>query len=283
MSVHVLTDGISHFILPIAQDHKKLGEGDTGPNTGGMGAYAPAPFATAELQAQISRAGGRAGAGRAAQGRHRFSRHSLHRHHLDEGRSEHSRIQRARAAIPKRRCCCRLSTRRWSKFSRPCGNSGSASSKIRLNSKHAVTIVLAAAGYPGTPETGAPIEGLDLEMPGTAFSMRGTKQEGGRVVTNGGQGAQRDRMGRRPGLRPRTGLPARGKNSFCGKPVPARYCRSADLGMKILNLTLLGLLVVTGLVLAADAPAIVPPVTANPLAEALPICRQIRRFQNAWI
>ncbi len=54
MSIHVLTDGISHFILPIAQDHKKLGDGDSGPNTGGMGAYAPAPFATAELQAQIS-------------------------------------------------------------------------------------------------------------------------------------------------------------------------------------------------------------------------------------
>ena len=55
MSIHVLTDGISHFVLPIAQDHKKLGEGDTGPNTGGMGAYAPAPFATPELQGQISR------------------------------------------------------------------------------------------------------------------------------------------------------------------------------------------------------------------------------------
>src|SRR5476651_2604972 len=54
MSIHVLTDGVSHFILPIAQDHKKLGEGDSGPNTGGMGAYAPAPFATEELQAQIA-------------------------------------------------------------------------------------------------------------------------------------------------------------------------------------------------------------------------------------
>ncbi|MCE0498973.1 MAG: phosphoribosylamine--glycine ligase, partial [Methylacidiphilales bacterium] len=55
MSVHVLTDGHSHVMLPIAQDHKRLGDGDTGLNTGGMGAYAPAPFATGELQAQISR------------------------------------------------------------------------------------------------------------------------------------------------------------------------------------------------------------------------------------
>ncbi len=55
MSIHVITDGISHFMLPISQDHKKLGDGDTGLNTGGMGAYAPAPFATEALQAQIAR------------------------------------------------------------------------------------------------------------------------------------------------------------------------------------------------------------------------------------
>ena len=128
MSVHVLTDGISHVILPIAQDHKRLGEGDTGPNTGGMGAYAPAPFATEELQAQISRADRRAGAGGIAQGGDRFSRHSLHRPHLDEGRAAAFSNSTCAAAIPKRRCCCRSSTRRWSRFSRRCGNSAWADS-----------------------------------------------------------------------------------------------------------------------------------------------------------
>jgi phosphoribosylamine---glycine ligase len=39
----VLCDGNHGRALPIAQDHKRIGEGDTGPNTGGMGAYAPAP------------------------------------------------------------------------------------------------------------------------------------------------------------------------------------------------------------------------------------------------
>jgi phosphoribosylamine--glycine ligase len=42
-SVFVLTDGKEYRILPVSQDHKPIGEGDTGPNTGGMGAYAPAP------------------------------------------------------------------------------------------------------------------------------------------------------------------------------------------------------------------------------------------------
>ncbi len=40
----VLCDGTTAVALPIAQDHKRIGEGDTGPNTGGMGAYAPAPI-----------------------------------------------------------------------------------------------------------------------------------------------------------------------------------------------------------------------------------------------
>jgi phosphoribosylamine--glycine ligase len=46
LSVHAVTDGRNLVILPGAQDHKRVGEGDTGLNTGGMGAYAPAPQAT---------------------------------------------------------------------------------------------------------------------------------------------------------------------------------------------------------------------------------------------
>jgi phosphoribosylamine--glycine ligase len=48
-SVFVLTDGTNIITLPPAQDHKRVGDGDTGPNTGGMGSYAPAPLMTPEL------------------------------------------------------------------------------------------------------------------------------------------------------------------------------------------------------------------------------------------
>ena len=44
-SVFVLTDGSSYKILPVAKDYKRIGEGDTGLNTGGMGAVSPVPFA----------------------------------------------------------------------------------------------------------------------------------------------------------------------------------------------------------------------------------------------
>ncbi|MBI1263529.1 MAG: phosphoribosylamine--glycine ligase [Alphaproteobacteria bacterium] len=52
-SVFVLTDGVNRLTLPACQDHKRLLDGDRGPNTGGMGAYAPAPVMTPELLKQV--------------------------------------------------------------------------------------------------------------------------------------------------------------------------------------------------------------------------------------
>jgi phosphoribosylamine--glycine ligase len=54
-SVFVITDGEGAIFLPAAQDHKRVGDGDTGPNTGGMGAYAPAPVVSAEIMARVKR------------------------------------------------------------------------------------------------------------------------------------------------------------------------------------------------------------------------------------
>ena len=54
-SCFVLTDGKDYKVLPYCQDHKRVGEGDTGPNTGGMGAYAPAPLITTELDIRIKK------------------------------------------------------------------------------------------------------------------------------------------------------------------------------------------------------------------------------------
>ncbi len=52
-SYHVLVDGTSILPLATAQDHKRVGDGDTGPNTGGMGCYSPAPVVTPEIEARI--------------------------------------------------------------------------------------------------------------------------------------------------------------------------------------------------------------------------------------
>jgi phosphoribosylamine--glycine ligase len=52
-SFFAITDGRAIVAFGSAQDHKRVGEGDTGPNTGGMGAYSPAPVLTAQLEAQV--------------------------------------------------------------------------------------------------------------------------------------------------------------------------------------------------------------------------------------
>ncbi|MEO0454548.1 MAG: phosphoribosylamine--glycine ligase [Verrucomicrobiota bacterium] len=52
-SIHAVTDGESYVLFPSSQDHKRIGENDTGPNTGGMGAYAPAPLVTDDLMKSI--------------------------------------------------------------------------------------------------------------------------------------------------------------------------------------------------------------------------------------
>jgi phosphoribosylamine--glycine ligase len=54
-SIHAITSGDDVIILPASQDHKRIGEGDTGPNTGGMGAYAPAPVVDAAVMEMVKR------------------------------------------------------------------------------------------------------------------------------------------------------------------------------------------------------------------------------------
>jgi phosphoribosylamine--glycine ligase len=186
MSIHVLTDGISHVILPISQDHKKLGEGDSGPNTGGMGAYAPAPFATPELTAQISaqvvepvltafRAEGIDFRGILYIG-------------IIWTKDGPSILEfNVRGGDPETQVLLPLIDTPLVEIFQAVREQRLGKLDLRLNAKHAVTIVMAAAGYPGTPESGAAIEGLDADLPGTAIFHAGTKQAGDKVVTHGGR------------------------------------------------------------------------------------------------
>jgi phosphoribosylamine--glycine ligase len=186
MSVHVLTDGVSHVILPISQDHKRLGDGDTGLNTGGMGAYAPAPFATKGLEEQISRE--IVGPVLTA-----FLKEGLDfRGILYIGliwTKQGPRILEfnVRGGDPETQVLLPLLDTPLLELLQAVRERRLGKLKVNFNANHAVTIVLAAAGYPGEPETGAPIDGLELDFPGTTVFHAGTKLEGGKVLSNGGR------------------------------------------------------------------------------------------------
>ncbi|HUB67454.1 MAG TPA: phosphoribosylamine--glycine ligase [Candidatus Methylacidiphilales bacterium] len=186
MSVHVLTDGRAHVILPIAQDHKRLGDGDTGLNTGGMGAYAPAPFATAELQEQISRE-------IVEPVLAAFQKEGLDfRGILYIGliwTKQGPRILEfnVRGGDPETQVLLPLLDTPLLELLEAVREQRLGKLKVKFNQNHAVTVVLAAAGYPGTPETGVPIEGLDCDLPGAIVFHAGTKLEGKKVVSSGGR------------------------------------------------------------------------------------------------
>jgi phosphoribosylamine--glycine ligase len=186
MSIHVVTDGISHVVLPIAQDHKRIGENDTGLNTGGMGAYAPAPFATAPLKAQIS--------ARivepvlAAFRREGIDFRGILYIGLMWTKNGPSIIEfNVRGGDPETQVLLPLIDTPLVEILQAVREQRLGEIEVRFNALHAVSVVMAAAGYPGTPQVGAVIEGLDVDLPGTTILHAGTKQAGDHVVTSGGR------------------------------------------------------------------------------------------------
>ena len=186
MSVHVLSDGLSHVVLPIAQDHKKLGDGDSGPNTGGMGAYAPAPFATPELQGEIARkvvepvlASFR------AEG---IDFRGILFIGLIWTKSGPSILEfNVRGGDPETQVLLPLLDTPLIEVLQAVRERRLGKIDLRFNSRHVVTVVMAAGGYPGTPEAGVVIEGLGADVPGSEVFHAGTKLAGDKVVTAGGR------------------------------------------------------------------------------------------------
>ena len=188
MSVHVLTDGLSHVILPISQDHKKLGDDDAGPNTGGMGAYAPAPFATETVRAQVTR---------------EIVEPVLKCLRADGidfrgilyigviWTSDGPKIIEfnVRGGDPETQVLLPLLETPLQEVLRAVTQQELGECAVKFNGLHAVTLVMAAEGYPGTPTTGEEISGLDFDLPGTFVFHGGTKQNaaGNSVVTSGGR------------------------------------------------------------------------------------------------
>jgi phosphoribosylamine--glycine ligase len=190
LSVFALSDGESVVTLLAAQDHKRVGEGDTGPNTGGMGAYAPVSIATPELLARIE------GEVLVPTIRALAEEGRPYRGVLYAGlmiTSEGPRVIEfnCRFGDPETEVVLPLLDSSLLELMATIGGGGSLPSGVETRWKPmaAVTTVLASGGYPGEYQTGIPIEiPAHLEAGEDVLVFHaGTRRDGGRLVTAGGR------------------------------------------------------------------------------------------------
>ena len=153
-SLLALCDGVTAAALPLAQDHKRIGEGDTGPNTGGMGAYAPAPVAhaPADLVRQFVKpiVDYFASTGHAYVG-------VLYAGLMLTADGPRLVEYNCRFGDPETQAVLPLLTSDLAEVALACTRGELASTPIEVREGAACTIVAAAPGYPDTPALGAPI------------------------------------------------------------------------------------------------------------------------------
>ncbi len=187
LSVFVLTDGRDYVLLPEAKDYKRVGNGDTGPNTGGMGAVSPVPFADAAFMQKVTEKvikptiGGLQKEGLDYKG---FVFIGL----IKVGEDPFVIEYNCRMGDPETEVVV-------PRIKNDLVEILLAASQQRLNEINieteelvAVTIVAVSGGYPNEYEKGKEIEGLDeARLEGTIIFHAGTREEGGKIFTNGGR------------------------------------------------------------------------------------------------
>ncbi|KIC07512.1 phosphoribosylamine--glycine ligase [Leisingera sp. ANG-M1] len=187
-SLFVLVDGEDVLAIGSAQDHKRVGEGDTGLNTGGMGAYSPAPVLSAEIEArameEIVKPTMRVMAERGMpyQG-------VLYAGLMIKDGQPRLVEYNVRFGDPE---CQVLMMRLGAQaldLMHAAAEGRLAEAQVNWADDHAITVVMAAAGYPGSYEKGSEIKGLDA-LPEDSSNMvfhAGTKAEDGKVLAVGGR------------------------------------------------------------------------------------------------
>lgn len=187
-SFFILTDGEAALPVGTAQDHKRVGDGDTGPNTGGMGAYSPAPVLTDAIAQQaldeivIPTIREMARRGTPYQG---VLYAGLM---IKDGRA---RLVEYNARFGDPECqvlMMRLGAQALD-LMLACAEGRLAEVRANWADDHALTVVMAAKGYPGAYAKGSAIRGLDA-LPETSSQMvfhAGTAAKDGQIVANGGR------------------------------------------------------------------------------------------------
>jgi phosphoribosylamine---glycine ligase len=187
-SFFALCDGKRALPLATAQDHKRVGDGDKGPNTGGMGAYSPASIVTAEISARVMReiieptVAAMAKRGMPYVG-------VLYAGLMLTPQGPKLIEYNARFGDPECQVLMmRLKSDILTALIATC-DGVLDTFDLRWWDDVALTVVMAASGYPGTPQKGTEIKGLDkaAEVEGVEIFHAGTKLVGGRILADGGR------------------------------------------------------------------------------------------------
>lgn len=187
-SIFAICDGENYIVLPASQDHKKIGEGETGKNTGGMGAYAPADKAvTHEILNKI---------------KHRVIEPVL-KYMKSEGNEFKGCLYcglmidkmgdpyviefNTRFGDPETQVVLPKISSDLVEMFLVSANGTINEYKLELNNNYCCTVVLASSGYPDKYETGKEISGLSDISNGAIVFHAGTKTINGNILSNGGR------------------------------------------------------------------------------------------------
>ena len=184
-SVFVLTDGKTYQILPEAKDYKRIGEGDTGPNTGGMGAVSPVPFVDAGLWEKVETRIIRP----TVEGlkKEKIPYKGFIFFGLIKVDGEPYVIEyNCRMGDPETEVVLPRLKNDVVALLQHCAKGSLSRANIRVDQRAATTIFLVSGGYPGPYQKGKKIEGLDRVKGSLAFHA-GTKAIGDAIVTDGGR------------------------------------------------------------------------------------------------
>jgi len=187
-SFFVLCDGTTALPIGTAQDHKRVGEGDTGPNTGGMGAYSPAPVLTEALQAQVmERIIHPTLAEMAARGTP-FQGVLFAGLMIQDGTA---RLVEYNVRFGDPECQVLMARLGAQAFDLMQATAEGRLEGAQLNwaDDHAITVVMAARGYPGAYEKGSVIGGLEALPEDSAHMVfhAGTRMQNGQIIATGGR------------------------------------------------------------------------------------------------
>ncbi len=188
-SLFALVDGETAIPLASAQDHKRVGEGDTGPNTGGMGAYAPAPVLTAELQARAMDEIIRPTARAMAKAGTPFNG-VLYAGLMLTAAGPKLIEYNVRFGDPECEAIMPLIGGDFAELLDVVAKGRlDAIDPPQLAAKHAMTVIVAARGYPGTPASGGAIRAIEAaeQVEGVTVFHAGTSLIDGGLIAKGGR------------------------------------------------------------------------------------------------